>query len=83
VVSLRIYNYILFSVLCGNCSLYTAKYNTVLRGISGVKKGEVTGSERKFHIDELRDLYSSSDIIRVPKSRRMGWAGHLASIKDF
>ena len=82
-VSLRIYKYILFSVLCGNCSLYTAKYNKVLRGIPGVKIGLVTGSERIFHIDELRDLYSSSNITRVTGSRRIGGAGHLPSIKGF
>jgi len=46
--------------------------------ISGVKKGEVTGSDRKFHIDELRDLYSSSDIIRATESRRMGGGGGRA-----
>jgi len=43
----------------------------------------VTGSERKFYIDELCDLYSSSDTISVTESRRMGGAGHLAIIKDF
>ena len=69
--------------MCGNCSLYKAKYNIVLRGISGAKKGEVTGSDRKFHFAELRDFYSLSDVIRVTESSRMGWAGHVARVKDF
>jgi hypothetical protein len=39
---------------------------------------EVTGEWRKLHNEELRDLYSSSSIIRIIKSRRMRWAGHVA-----
>jgi hypothetical protein len=38
----------------------------------------VTGEWRKLHNEELRDLYSSSSIIRIIKSRRMRWAGHVA-----
>jgi hypothetical protein len=50
----------------------------VLRKIFGPKVGEVTGDWRKLHIDELHDLYSSPNIIRVIKSRRMRWAEHVA-----
>jgi hypothetical protein len=39
---------------------------------------EVTGEWRKLHNEELRDLYSSPSIIRIIKSRRMSWAGHVA-----
>jgi hypothetical protein len=39
---------------------------------------EVAGEWRKLHIEELRDLYSSPSIIRIMKSRRIRWAGHLA-----
>jgi hypothetical protein len=52
--------------------------NRVLRRIFGPKRDEVTGEWRKLHNEELRDLYSSSNIIRKIKSRRMRWAGHVA-----
>jgi hypothetical protein len=51
--------------------------NRVLRRIFG-PKGEEDGSWRKLHNDELHDLYSSPNIVRVTKSRRMRWAGHVA-----
>jgi hypothetical protein len=38
----------------------------------------VTGGRRKLHNEELRDLYSSLSVIRMMKSRRMRWAGHVA-----
>jgi hypothetical protein len=46
--------------------------------MSGPKRDEVTGEWRKLHNGELHDLYSSTDIIRQIKSRRMRWAGHVA-----
>jgi hypothetical protein len=49
-----------------------------VRRIFGPKRGEVTGEWRKIHNEELHDLYSSPTIVRVMKSRRMGWAGHVA-----
>jgi hypothetical protein len=52
--------------------------NGVLRRIFGLKRAEVTGEWRKLHNEELRDVYSSPGIIRIIKSRRMGWAGHVA-----
>jgi len=52
--------------------------NRVLRRIFGPKRDEVTGEWRKLHKEELNDLYSSSNIVRVIKSRRMRWAGHVA-----
>jgi hypothetical protein len=52
--------------------------NRVLRGIFGVKGDEVIGEWRKLDNEELRDLYSSPSIIRIIKSRRMRWAGHVA-----
>jgi hypothetical protein len=42
----------------------------------------VTGGRRKLHKEELHDLYSSASIIRVIKSRRMRWAGHVARIGE-
>jgi hypothetical protein len=44
------------------------------------KIDEVTGEWRKLHNEELHNLYSSPDIIRMNKSRRMRWAGHVARI---
>jgi hypothetical protein len=51
--------------------------NRVLRRIFGPKRGEVKGKWRKLRNEELRDLYSSPSIIRMIKSRRMRWAGHV------
>jgi len=45
-------------------------------------KGEEDGSWRKMHKDELHSLYSSLNIVRVIKSRRMKWAGHVAHIGE-
>jgi hypothetical protein len=46
--------------------------------VFGPKRDEVTEGWRKLHNEELRDLYSSPGIIRIIKSRRMRWAGHVA-----
>jgi hypothetical protein len=56
--------------------------NRVLRRIFGPKRAEVTVEWRKFHNEELRDLYSSPSIIGIMKSRRMRWAGHVARMGD-
>jgi hypothetical protein len=53
----------------------------VLRKIFGPKTEE-GGSWRKLHNDELHSLYSSSNIVRVVKSRRIRWAGHVARIGE-
>jgi hypothetical protein len=55
--------------------------NRMLRRIFGSKRDEVAGGWRKMHNVELHNLYSSSSIIRMTKSRRMRWAGHLAQMK--
>jgi hypothetical protein len=52
--------------------------NRVLRRVFGPKRDEVTGEWRKLHNEELNDLYSLLIIVRVVKSRRMRWAGHVA-----
>jgi hypothetical protein len=56
--------------------------NRVLRRISGPKRDEVSGEWRKLHNEELHNLYSSPDIIRQVKSRRMTWAGHVARMRE-
>jgi hypothetical protein len=55
--------------------------NRVFRRIFGLKR-EGDGSWRKLHNDELHNLYSSPDIARVIKSRRMRWAGHVARMGE-
>jgi hypothetical protein len=56
--------------------------NKVLRRIFGPKMDKVTGRWRKLHNEELRDLYSSPSIIRIIKSRRMRWAGHVVRMGE-
>ena len=56
--------------------------NRVLRRIFVPKWDEVTREWRKLHSDELNDLYSSPNIVRVIKPRRVRWAGHVAHIGE-
>jgi hypothetical protein len=56
--------------------------NMVLRRIFGPKRAEVTGEWRRLHDKELKDLYSSPNIIWMTKSRRMRWAGHVAHMGE-
>ena len=56
--------------------------NMVLRRIFVPRRDEVTGEWRRLHNGELNDLYSSPNIVRVIKSRRMRWAGHIARIGE-
>ena len=56
--------------------------NTVLRRVFGPKRDEVTEEWRKLHSVEISDLYSLPNIVRVVKSRRMRWAGHVARMGE-
>ena len=56
--------------------------NRVLRRIFGAKRDEVTGEWRKLHNEELNYLYSSPDTVRVIKSGRIRWAGHVARLGE-
>jgi len=56
--------------------------NMVLRRIFGPRRDDVTGEWRRLHNEELNDLYSSPNIVRVMKSRRMRWAGHVARMGE-
>jgi hypothetical protein len=56
--------------------------NRVLRRIFGPNGDEVTGQWRKFHSEELHILYSSPNIIRQIKSRRMRWVGHVSCMGE-
>jgi hypothetical protein len=87
-VKVRIYKTIILPVILYGCETWSLTVreehklrvfeNMVLRRIFGAKRDEVTGGWRKPHNEELPDLYSSPSIIRIIKSRRMRWAGHVA-----
>jgi len=73
------------SVLSSRLSMYLCHMmfeNMVLRGIFGPRRDEVTGEWRRLHNEELNDLYSSPNIVKVIKSRRMRWAGHVARMGE-
>jgi len=61
------------------CYLSEAKVfeNRVLRRIFGPKRGKVAGDWRRLHNEELHTLYTSPHIIRMSKSRRIAWMGHV------
>jgi hypothetical protein len=52
--------------------------NRVLRRIFEAERDKITGEWRKLHNEDLNDLYSSTNIVRVIKSRKMRWAGPVA-----
>jgi hypothetical protein len=56
--------------------------NRVLRRIFGTKRDEVTREWRKLHNEELNDKYTSPNIVRVMKKRRMRWAGYVARMGE-
>ena len=74
---------------CETCSLTLRQErrlrvfeNRVLRRVFGPERDEVTGEWRKLHNEELSDLYSLPNNVRVVKSRRMRWAGHVACMGE-
>jgi hypothetical protein len=87
-LKIRIYRTIILPVVLYGCETWSLTLredhrlrvfeNRVLRRIFGPKRDEVTGEWRKLHNKELHDLYSSPSIIRIIKSRRMRWAGHVS-----
>jgi len=56
--------------------------NRVLSRVFGAKRDEVTGEWRKLDNEELRDLYSLPNIVRMVKSRGMRWAGHVVRMGE-
>ena len=56
--------------------------NMLLRRIFGPRRDEVTGEWKRLHNEELNDLYCSPNIVRVIKSRRMRWAGHVVRMGE-
>jgi hypothetical protein len=84
-------NYVILPVVLYGCETWSLTLreehrlrvfeNRVLRMIFGPKR-EKDGSWRKLHNDELHSLYSSPGIVRVTKSRRIRWAGHVARMGE-
>jgi hypothetical protein len=91
-VKVKIYKTIILPVVLYGCETWSLTLrgenrlrvfeNMVLRRIFGPKRDEVTGEWRKLHSEELHILYSSPNIIRQIKSRRMRWAGHVARMGE-
>jgi len=90
-VKIKTYRTIIFPVVLYGCETWALNLreerrlrvleNRVLI-IFGPKRDEVTGEWRKLHNEELNDLYCSLNVIRVIKSRRMKWAGHVARMGE-
>ncbi|KAJ4434421.1 hypothetical protein ANN_22983 [Periplaneta americana] len=88
-LKVRIYKTVILPVVLYSCETWTLTLreehwlrvfeNKVLRKMFGAKRDEATGEWRKLHNTELHALYSSPDIIRNIKSRRLRWAGHLGN----
>jgi hypothetical protein len=89
---IKIYGTIILPVVLYGCETWSLTLmeehrlrvfeNRVLRRIFGSKRDEVTGEWRRLQNEELNDLYSSPNIIRVIKSRRMRWAEHVARMGE-
>jgi len=87
-LKIKIYRTIILPVLLYGCETWSLTLreerklrvfeNKVLRRIFGRRSDEVTGDWRRLHDEELNDLYTSPNTVRVIKSRRMGWAGQVA-----
>ena len=91
-IKILLYRTIIFPVVFYGCETWSLTLreehrlrvfeNRVLRRIFGPKREGVTGEWRKLHNEELNDLYSSPNIVRVKKSRRLRWAGHVARMEE-
>jgi hypothetical protein len=89
---IKIYRIIILPVVLYGCETWSLTLReahrlrvfekTALRRIFWPKRDEVAGEWRRLHNEELNDLYSSPTIIRVIKSRRMRWAGHVACMDE-
>jgi hypothetical protein len=91
-IQVKIYKTIILPVVLYGCETWSLTLreehrlqvfeNRVLRGIFGSKRDEVNGQQGKLHNGYLHNLYSSPDIIRQFKSRRIKWVGHMACMGE-
>jgi hypothetical protein len=91
-LKIKIYRTIILPVVLYGCEAWSLKWregrrlkvfeNRVLRRVFGPNRDEVTGEWRKLHNEELNDLYSLTNIVRVVKWRRMRWTGHVARMEE-
>jgi hypothetical protein len=91
-LKLKIYRTIILPVVLYGCETWLLTLredhrirvfeNSLLRRIFGPKRDEVTSEWRKLHSEKLNDLYFVPNIVRVIKSRRMRWVGHLAHMVE-
>ena len=89
-VKIKIYRTIILPVILYGCEIWLLALreecrlrvfeSRVLRRIFVPRRGGITGEWRKLHNEELNDLYCSPTIVRVIKSRTMGWARHVARV---
>jgi hypothetical protein len=92
IFKIKIYRTTILSVVLYGCEIWSLTLREerrprvfeirVLRRVFGRKRDVVTGEWRKLHNEELNDLYSLQYIVRVVKSRRMRWAGHVARMGE-
>jgi len=91
-LKIKIYRNIILPVVLYGCETWSLTLreerklrvfeNMVLRRIFGPRRDEVTVEWRRLHNEELNDLYSSPNIVRVITWRKMGWAGHVARMGE-
>jgi len=91
-LKIKIYRTVILSVVLYGCETWSLTLreemkvrvfeNMMLRRIFGPRRDEVTGKWRRLHNEELNDLYYSPNIVRVLKTRRMRWAGHVARMGE-
>ena len=91
-LKIKIYRNIILPVVLYGCETWSLTLreerklrvfeNTVLRRIFGPRRDEVTGERRRLHNEELNDFYPSPNIVRVIKTKRMRWAGHVARMGE-